>query len=83
MTNPCLAITLGDPAGISYEIVCRAVSSLTVKRICSPIVFGDKQVLNNISPKYFKGMLLPFKFVECSNLGNSVKIGTPRQKRQA
>jgi 4-hydroxythreonine-4-phosphate dehydrogenase len=60
MTNPYLAITLGDPAGISYEIVCRAVNSLTVKRICGPVVFGNKQVVNNILPKYFKGRL-PFK----------------------
>jgi 4-hydroxythreonine-4-phosphate dehydrogenase len=79
MSKPCLAITLGDPAGISYEIVCRALNSSAVKKNCSPIVFGDKGVLNNISAKYFK-CTLPFKFVECSNIGNSIKIGEPSKK---
>jgi 4-hydroxythreonine-4-phosphate dehydrogenase len=75
MSKPPVAITLGDPAGISYEIVCRAVNSLVVKRVCSPVVFGDKQVL----AKYFIGKI-PFDFVECSNIGHSVKTGIPSKK---
>jgi 4-hydroxythreonine-4-phosphate dehydrogenase len=75
MFKPPVAITLGDPAGISYEIVYRAVNSLAVKRICSPIVFGDKHVLK----KYFPGKI-SFEFVECSNIGHSLKIGVPSKK---
>jgi 4-hydroxythreonine-4-phosphate dehydrogenase len=76
MTKPRIAITLGDPAGIGSEIVFRAVDSLTVKRVCSPVVFGDKQSLKQILPKSFKGNL-PFEFVECSNIGDFIKLGVP------
>jgi 4-hydroxythreonine-4-phosphate dehydrogenase len=75
MSKPPVAITLGDPAGISYEIVCRAVDSLAVKRVCSPVVFGDKQVLK----KYFSGKI-PFEFIASSNIGHSLKIGIPSKK---
>jgi 4-hydroxythreonine-4-phosphate dehydrogenase len=74
VSKPHVAITLGDPAGISYEIVCRAVNSLTVKRVCSPIVFGDKQALAKFINK------IQFDFVECSNIGHSVKIGVHSKK---
>ncbi|MDR3196016.1 MAG: 4-hydroxythreonine-4-phosphate dehydrogenase PdxA [Endomicrobium sp.] len=75
MSKPLVAITLGDPAGISYEIVCKAVNSLAVKRACSPVVFGDKQILK----KYFAGKM-PFEFVKSSNIGHSLKIGVPSKK---
>jgi 4-hydroxythreonine-4-phosphate dehydrogenase len=76
MPKPPVAITLGDPAGISYEIVCRAINSLAVKRVCSPVVFGDKQILK----KYFTGKV-PFKFVKSSDIGcSSLKIGIPSKK---
>jgi len=38
MLKPKIAITLGDPAGIGPEIVSRAVNSLQVQRVCSPVV---------------------------------------------
>jgi 4-hydroxythreonine-4-phosphate dehydrogenase len=76
MPKPSVAITLGDPAGISYEVACKAINSLAVKRVCSLVVFGDKQILE----KYFIGKMIPFHFVECSNIGHSVKIGIPSKK---
>lgn len=48
MSKPRIAITLGDPAGIGPEIVLRAVNSLKVQRVCSPVVFGDKETINNL-----------------------------------
>lgn len=48
MSKPRVAITLGDPAGIGPEIVYRAVNSLKVQRVCSPVVFGDKTAINNL-----------------------------------
>ncbi|MDR2399800.1 MAG: 4-hydroxythreonine-4-phosphate dehydrogenase PdxA [Endomicrobium sp.] len=75
MLKPRIAITLGDPAGISYGIVCRTVNSLAVKRVCSPVVFGDKEVLK----QYFTKKI-PFEFVESSNIGHSLKIGSPSKK---
>ncbi len=79
MTKPHLAVTLGDPAGIGCEIVCRAVSSSAVKGVCSPVVFGDKQSLKQNLFKYLKNRM-PFEFVESSNIGDSVKIGIPSKE---
>ncbi|MDR0956434.1 MAG: 4-hydroxythreonine-4-phosphate dehydrogenase PdxA [Endomicrobium sp.] len=80
MMKTRIAITLGDPAGISYEIALKAVNSLIVKKKCSPVIFGDKQILAQILPKYFKGNKLPFEFIESSNIGTSLKIGMPSQR---
>ncbi|BAV58713.1 4-hydroxythreonine-4-phosphate dehydrogenase PdxA [Candidatus Endomicrobiellum trichonymphae] len=79
MTKPRLAITLGDPAGVGCEIVCRAVSSSAVKRVCNPVIFGDKQSLKRSLLKYLKNRM-PFEFVESSNIGDSVKMGAPSKK---
>ncbi|GHT06841.1 hypothetical protein AGMMS5026_05910 [Endomicrobiia bacterium] len=79
MTKPRLAVTLGDPAGVGCEIVCRAVSSSAVKRVCSPVIFGDKQSLKRSLLKYLKNRM-PFEFVESSNIGDSVKMGAPSKK---
>jgi 4-hydroxythreonine-4-phosphate dehydrogenase len=70
-----VAITLGDPAGIGYEIVLRAVNSFRVKRVCSPIIFGDRQIFI----KHIKGKISS-NFIECSNIGHSLKIGAPSRK---
>jgi 4-hydroxythreonine-4-phosphate dehydrogenase len=79
MAKPNLAVTLGDPAGVGCEIVCRAVSSSAVKGVCCPVVFGDKQSLKQNLFKYFKNRM-PFEFVESSNIGDSVKIGVPSKE---
>ncbi|MDR0800668.1 MAG: 4-hydroxythreonine-4-phosphate dehydrogenase PdxA [Endomicrobium sp.] len=79
MIKPYLAITLGDPAGIGCEIVFRAANSSAVKRVCSLVVFGDKQSLKQSSFKYLKGKM-PFEFVESSDIGDSVKTGVPSKK---
>jgi 4-hydroxythreonine-4-phosphate dehydrogenase len=72
MVKPSLAITLGDPAGIGLEIVYRAVNSLAVKRVCSPVVFGDSAFAG-----YFKNI----KFIPSSNISsNSLKMGIPSKK---
>lgn len=65
MLKPKIAITLGDPAGIGPEIVSRAVNSLQVQRVCSPVVLGDKNVIE----KYFNvnDAGLSFKFTSCFN----------------
>src|SRR5437879_3558887 len=39
--KPCLAVTMGDPAGVGPEIVCKALTSPDVYRWCRPVVFGD------------------------------------------
>lgn len=36
---------MGDPAGIGPEVVLKAVAEEEVKRVCSPIIIGDAQLL--------------------------------------
>jgi len=69
--KPRLAITLGDPAGIGLEVVCKAVNSFAVKKVCTPVVFGDVSFAS-----YFKNV----EFVASSNIKGIVKIGIPSKK---
>ena len=75
MVKPKIAITIGDPSGIGPEIVYRAVNSLKVQRVCSPIVVGDK----NIISKYFDITKKNNKtdFVFSSHYNKGIKIGKP------
>ena len=43
--KPLIAITMGDPAGIGPEVVCKALSSPLVSRFCRPVIIGDVAVL--------------------------------------
>lgn len=75
MTKPRIAITLGDPAGIGPEIVNRAVNSLKVKRVCSPVIFGDKQTIE----KYFKNNKSS-DFIISSEIKKEIKLGKPSKE---
>jgi 4-hydroxythreonine-4-phosphate dehydrogenase len=70
MSKTRIAITLGDPAGIGPEIVFRAVNSLKVQRVCSPVVFGDSLSLS----KYFKSVK-NCELVESSRVKGKIKTG--------
>ena len=77
MLKPKVAITIGDPAGIGPEIVFRAVNSLKVQRVCSPVVIGDKNIIYkyfDINKKYKN-----IEFVYSSNYNRNVIIGKPSQ----
>lgn len=43
--KPIVAVTMGDPAGIGPEVVCKALADPRIKRACSPLVLGDWEVL--------------------------------------
>lgn len=74
MSKPRLAVTLGDPAGIGPEIVYRAVNSLKVRRVCSPVIFGDEKVIK----KYLKRSAKTEFFVSSSV--KDFKIGKPSKE---
>ena len=42
---PCVALTLGDVAGIGPEVVARVCADSELRRLCRPIVFGNAEVL--------------------------------------
>ena len=41
MTQPTIAITMGDPSGIGPEIIMKSLEHDEVHRICRPLVVGD------------------------------------------
>jgi 4-hydroxythreonine-4-phosphate dehydrogenase len=45
MSLPRIAIATGDPAGIGPEIALKAVLDPEVNKICRPLLFGDRGVL--------------------------------------
>lgn len=49
--KPTIAITMGDPAGVGPEIILKALNNSRVRRICSPVVVGDRNVLGLIARK--------------------------------
>ena len=45
MSKPAVAVTMGDPAGISPEIVARAMAEPEVRKACCPVVIGDPRIM--------------------------------------
>jgi 4-hydroxythreonine-4-phosphate dehydrogenase len=43
--KPIVAVTLGDAAGISPEVVAQALGQPRVRQICRPVVIGDAEIL--------------------------------------
>jgi len=71
---PRLAVALGDPSGIGCEVIIKAINSSSVKRLCTPIIFGDAGFAG-----YFKNV----EFISSSDIINNkypLKIGVPSKK---
>lgn len=49
MTLPRIAITMGDPAGVGPELCLRLLADPRVRTFCTPVVFGDRGVLNRVA----------------------------------
>lgn len=46
MSNlPLIAVTMGDPAGVGPELCVRLLANAEMARLCTPVVFGDAEVL--------------------------------------
>ncbi len=41
--KPIVAITCGDPNGVGYEIVLKAISDPHIVQICRPLIYGNMQ----------------------------------------
>jgi 4-hydroxythreonine-4-phosphate dehydrogenase len=48
MSPPIIAITMGDPAGVGPEIICRALSHAALYDCCRPLVVGDADHLRRV-----------------------------------
>ncbi|MBE0654464.1 MAG: 4-hydroxythreonine-4-phosphate dehydrogenase PdxA, partial [Bacteroidales bacterium] len=49
--KPIIGITMGDPAGIGPEIICKSLLQKDVYDQCSPLVVGDARVFDAIVRK--------------------------------
>jgi 4-phospho-D-threonate 3-dehydrogenase / 4-phospho-D-erythronate 3-dehydrogenase len=44
---PKVGITLGDAAGVGPEIILKALSEPEIRQLCSPVIIGDKLILEH------------------------------------
>ncbi len=44
---PAIGITMGDPAGVGPEIIIKAFADESLHRVCTPVVLGDPQLLQD------------------------------------
>ncbi|MFO0803244.1 MAG: 4-hydroxythreonine-4-phosphate dehydrogenase PdxA [Gemmataceae bacterium] len=49
MSLPRIAVTMGDPAGVGPELALRLLADAAVRRICTPLVYGDAAVLHRVA----------------------------------
>ncbi|MBI5809858.1 MAG: 4-hydroxythreonine-4-phosphate dehydrogenase PdxA [Deltaproteobacteria bacterium] len=74
--KPTIAITMGDPTGVGPEIIVKAVNDAGLKRLCAPVVIGDRGVLAHIAARF--KMPLPAQIKNMSALDlKSLKPGRP------
>ena len=52
MTQPLIAVPIGDPAGVGPEIVVKALASDVVKDCANCIIIGDKGIIDKVSPAH-------------------------------
>lgn len=64
--KPVIAITIGDPAGIGPEVVLKAVSESEVIESCTPVVIGDRNLLEALALE--TGLTCDFRSVDFENL---------------
>ncbi|MBI5477017.1 MAG: 4-hydroxythreonine-4-phosphate dehydrogenase PdxA [Ignavibacteriales bacterium] len=66
--KPVIAITMGDYNGIGPEIILKAVTSSSVKNICSPLVIGSIDVFEF----YARKQKLKFNFKEVDHITSTL-----------
>ena len=76
MKKPVIGITMGDPCGIGPEVAVKAIASDFVRERVTPIVFGDKSVIEKA--KTLVGTQLQFEVIDLTNVPESLlKSPTP------
>ncbi len=62
--RPTVGITMGDPSGVSPEIILKALSDKEIYRICVPLVIGDKNILSIVKERIFRDIPIRIRVVE-------------------
>jgi 4-hydroxythreonine-4-phosphate dehydrogenase len=60
-TLPCLALTMGDPAGVGPELAVRAAANPRLARIARLVVYGCPDILAAAAAKFADGVLPEIK----------------------
>ncbi|MFA5028474.1 MAG: 4-hydroxythreonine-4-phosphate dehydrogenase PdxA [Candidatus Methylomirabilota bacterium] len=68
MSLPPIVVTMGDPAGVSPEIVARALAEPAVRQACRPVVVGDPRILSR-AMELVKGGLAVRTVASAANAG--------------
>jgi 4-phospho-D-threonate 3-dehydrogenase / 4-phospho-D-erythronate 3-dehydrogenase len=68
MTEPVLAVTMGDAAGIGPEICLKAVRDPRVRAVCRPRLYGSPSVLEAVSQRRGMACETPRDVVACTAL---------------
>jgi 4-phospho-D-threonate 3-dehydrogenase / 4-phospho-D-erythronate 3-dehydrogenase len=71
--HPRVGITMGDPAGIGPEIVLKVLADGQLSEICSPVVIGDAQFLEQTA----RNLQLPFNFLITRDESDFPAAGRP------
>lgn len=53
--KPIIAITQGDPNGVGYEVIIKALEHPHVLELCTPVIYGSAKIASN----YRKSLQLP------------------------
>ena len=61
MSLPKIAVTMGDPAGVGPEVCLHLLQNAKVAKLCLPIVFGDRVVLEQTAGQC--GLAKPVKYI--------------------
>jgi 4-phospho-D-threonate 3-dehydrogenase / 4-phospho-D-erythronate 3-dehydrogenase len=70
MTKPRIAVTMGDPAGVGPEICLDLLADSSVAERCTPIVFGDAEILRLCAGQ--TGKASDFQVVSKESLSSTV-----------
>jgi len=65
-SRPRIALTMGDPAGVGPELCLRALTNPELAAICTPVVFGDRDVLTACAQRL--AWPLPGRVISASEL---------------
>lgn len=57
MAKPCIAVTMGDPAGVGPEVCLKMLGDSSLLDQCTPVVFGDVGVLRRVGQQL--GLAVP------------------------
>ncbi|MGB7290688.1 MAG: 4-hydroxythreonine-4-phosphate dehydrogenase PdxA [Thermodesulfobacteriota bacterium] len=77
--KPTIGITMGDPFGIGPEIILKSLFCSEIQSICSPVIYGDAEILNEA--KKLTGIKNDLKIIGLTNLDKiDLSIGNPSEE---